>query len=118
MLQFTDVQAMDRAHRIGQKRTVNVYQLVTTNSIEEKTILLHEKKLAMSKAIVNTDNSSVYSMGTNRLLDIFEFQSESSSKPQPTSDFDSTLDSLVERYQDEYQSLSLQDFLSGFQHGP
>lgn len=31
-----DLQAMDRAHRIGQKRTVNVYRLITKSSIEEK----------------------------------------------------------------------------------
>uniref|UniRef100_A0A914SGQ8 Helicase C-terminal domain-containing protein n=1 Tax=Parascaris equorum TaxID=6256 RepID=A0A914SGQ8_PAREQ len=31
-----DLQAMDRAHRIGQKRTVNVYRLITEASIEQK----------------------------------------------------------------------------------
>ena len=114
----SDLQAMDRAHRIGQKRTVHVYQLVTMNSIEEKTMLLQEKKLAMSKAIVNTDNSSMYSMGTDRLLDIFQFRGESSTKPSATdasSDLEDTLDALVDRYQNEYQSLSLNDFLAGFE---
>eukprot|EP00536_Pseudo-nitzschia_multiseries_P001643 jgi/Psemu1/300894/fgenesh1_kg.21_\ len=114
----SDLQAMDRAHRIGQKRTVHVYQLVTMNSIEEKTMLLQERKLAMSKAIVNTDNSSMYSMGTDRLLDIFQFRGESSSSSKSSrgaSDLENTLDTLVEQYQDEYQSLSLRDFLTGFE---
>ena len=31
-----DLQAMDRAHRIGQKRVVNVYRLITRNTLEEK----------------------------------------------------------------------------------
>jgi len=109
----SDLQAMDRAHRIGQKRTVHVYQLVTMNSIEEKTMLLQERKLAMSKAIVNTDNSSMYSMGTDRLLDIFQTRTESSTSG--ASDFEDTLDALVDRYQDEYQSLSLNDFLAGLE---
>jgi len=31
-----DLQAMDRAHRLGQKRVVNVYRLITKNTLEEK----------------------------------------------------------------------------------
>ncbi|VEU43545.1 unnamed protein product [Pseudo-nitzschia multistriata] len=114
----SDLQAMDRAHRIGQKRTVHVYQLVTMNSIEEKTMMLQERKLAMSNAIINTNNSSMYSMGTDCLLDIFQFRSESASSAKSSHtdfDIDNTIDTLVERYQDEYKSLSLRDFLAGFE---
>ena len=35
-----DLQAMDRAHRIGQKKVVNVYRLITRNTIEEKIMKL------------------------------------------------------------------------------
>lgn len=31
-----DLQAMDRAHRIGQRKVVNVYRLITRNTLEEK----------------------------------------------------------------------------------
>lgn len=31
-----DLQAMDRAHRLGQKKTVNVYRLITRGTLEEK----------------------------------------------------------------------------------
>jgi SNF2 family DNA or RNA helicase len=37
-------QASDRAHRIGQKRPVTVYRLVTEGTIEEKILALHESK--------------------------------------------------------------------------
>jgi len=108
-----DLQAMDRAHRIGQKKTVNVYKLVTTDSIEEKIMKLHETKLAMSDAIVNAENSTLFSMGTDQLLDIFRFRSETADSNG--NDMDSTLDILVERYEEEYKNLSLDDFVGGFQ---
>ena len=31
-----DLQAMDRAHRIGQKKVVTVYRLITRGTLEEK----------------------------------------------------------------------------------
>lgn len=33
-----DLQAMDRAHRIGQKSMVNVYRLITEHTVEEKIV--------------------------------------------------------------------------------
>ena len=30
------LQAMDRAHRVGQKKVVNVYRLITRGTLEEK----------------------------------------------------------------------------------
>jgi hypothetical protein len=95
----------------GRKKTVNVYKLVTKDSIEEKVMLLHETKLAMSNAIVNAENSTMYSMGTDQLLDIFQV-SQRHVRPQ-NKGFD-LLDSLVERYEGEYESLNLVEFIHGF----
>ena len=44
-------QATDRAHRIGQKRNVTVYKLVTKDSIEEKVLKLQETKKEMFKKV-------------------------------------------------------------------
>ena len=33
-----DLQAQDRAHRIGQKKRVNVYRLVTEGTVEERIV--------------------------------------------------------------------------------
>jgi TATA-binding protein-associated factor len=33
---MNDMQAIDRAHRIGQKNTLNVYRLITKDTLEEK----------------------------------------------------------------------------------
>ena len=44
-----DLQAMDRAHRIGQKKVVNVYRLITRNTVEEKILGLQKFKLKTFK---------------------------------------------------------------------
>jgi len=47
-----DLQAMDRAHRIGQKREVKVFRFVTQESIEEKVVERAELKLQMDFAVI------------------------------------------------------------------
>jgi SNF2 family DNA or RNA helicase len=45
-------QAADRAHRIGQKRPVTVYRLVTANTIEEKIVKLHQEKRDLANSLL------------------------------------------------------------------
>ncbi|MGE4559670.1 MAG: DEAD/DEAH box helicase [Desulfobulbus sp.] len=52
-------QAADRAHRIGQKRPVTVYRLVTANTIEEKIVRLHQEKRDLANSLLEgTDVST------------------------------------------------------------
>ena len=48
-------QATDRAHRIGQKRTVSVYRLIAKDSVEEKIMQLSDKKRELVSNVLNTD---------------------------------------------------------------
>jgi len=47
-----DLQAMDRAHRIGQKKEVHVYRFCSENSIEEKVIEKAYKKLKLDALVI------------------------------------------------------------------
>ncbi len=47
-----DLQAMDRAHRIGQTKQVTVYRFVTENAIEEKVLERAAQKLRLDQLVI------------------------------------------------------------------
>lgn len=50
-----ETQAVDRTHRIGQKNNIFCYKIITKNTIEEKIILLQEKKKNLFDSIITDD---------------------------------------------------------------
>lgn len=53
-----DLQAMDRAYRIGQKNLVNVYRLITENTIQEKIIERQQVKLKWDNLVIQQAKNS------------------------------------------------------------
>ncbi|OCT52869.1 chromodomain-helicase-DNA-binding protein [Cladophialophora carrionii] len=47
-----DIQALSRAHRIGQKHKVLVFQLMTRESVEEKIMQIGRKKMALDHVLI------------------------------------------------------------------
>ncbi|MCU0867330.1 MAG: DEAD/DEAH box helicase [Planctomycetes bacterium] len=52
-----EMQAIDRAHRMGQQRTVHAYRLVCKGTVEEQVLELQAKKKALSDAILGGDGA-------------------------------------------------------------
>ena len=65
-------QAINRAHRIGQKQTVFVYKFITRESIEEKILKLQERKMAVAGEVVQSEESFFKSLSKDDLMSLFE----------------------------------------------
>ena len=52
-----EMQASDRAHRIGQDKPVFVYKYIMRDSVEEKILLLQERKRALVNQLIATETS-------------------------------------------------------------
>ena len=52
----SEMQALNRAHRIGQDKSVFVYRYITSNSIEEKISRLQEKKSKLADTFISSNN--------------------------------------------------------------
>ncbi|SCU81197.1 LAFA_0C03246g1_1 [Lachancea sp. 'fantastica'] len=122
-----DLQAMDRAHRIGQKKQVKVFRLVTDNSVEEKILERATQKLRLDQLVIqqgrgaannkevkkNDTKDALLTMIQHGAADVFNSNSEASSSkgtPQPNSagdvDGDLDLDALLSKSEDKTQSLN------------
>ncbi|MFK7969256.1 MAG: DEAD/DEAH box helicase [Bacteroidia bacterium] len=67
-------QAVDRSHRIGQKKTVFYYKFITENTIEEKILKLQQKKSRLSEDLITVDEDFYQSMSENEMADLLEMK--------------------------------------------
>jgi SWI/SNF-related matrix-associated actin-dependent regulator of chromatin subfamily A member 5 len=61
-----DLQAMDRAHRIGQKKPVSVFRFITQSTIEEKMIEKQALKLKLDSVIIQRGRAATKSQGFSK----------------------------------------------------
>ncbi|KAJ1817125.1 chromatin remodeling complex Adenosinetriphosphatase [Coemansia sp. RSA 2598] len=74
-----DLQAMDRAHRIGQTKQVYVYRFISEDTVEEKVLERAMQKLRLDQLVIQQGRLAQPSKGTSReqLLDMVQFGAES-----------------------------------------
>jgi len=67
-----EMQASDRAHRIGQDKPVFVYKIIARDTVEEKILQLQEKKRALVKSIISSEASFFKSLTQDDVKALFE----------------------------------------------
>lgn len=87
-----DLQAQDRAHRIGQRSDVSVFRLITNSPVEEKILSRASEKLNMSELVVEAgkfDKSSVEndnSLERKRLMEVLLTDFDSNTNKNDSND--------------------------------
>ena len=65
-------QASDRAHRIGQKSVVHVYKLILKDTIEEKIVLMQQRKKDLFDSIICEGEVDITKMSKEEILSLLE----------------------------------------------
>lgn len=106
-----DLQAMDRAHRIGQKNEVRVLRLMTVNSVEEKILAAARYKLNVDEKVIQAGKFDCKSTGQERkqmLQNILEQDNKDQEDDDETPD-DETVNQWIARSEEEYELFQRMD---------
>ena len=103
-----DLQAMDRAHRIGQKKEVQVFRFCTDGSVEEKVIEKAYKKLALDALVIQQGRlqENKKNLGKDELLAMVRFGAEKIFDSSSTTITDEDVDAIMARGEEETKALN------------
>ncbi|XP_073321439.1 probable global transcription activator SNF2L2 [Pagrus major] len=99
-----DLQAQDRAHRIGQQNEVRVLRLCTVNSVEEKILAAAKYKLNVDQKVIQAGMFDQKSSGHERrvfLQAILEHEEQNEEEDEVPDD--ETLNQMIARSEDEFE---------------
>ncbi|KAK7415200.1 hypothetical protein QQX98_006046 [Neonectria punicea] len=72
---YIEMQAVDRAYRIGQQKEVKVYRILTQETIEDRIVALQEKKKTIVEAALDeAESMKIGRLSTNELKFLFNAQ--------------------------------------------
>ncbi|OII77763.1 SNF2 family N-terminal domain-containing protein [Cryptosporidium andersoni] len=113
-----DLQAMDRAHRIGQKKPVYIYRLLHENTIEEKILERANLKLQLESAIIqqgklkgnnysktNQNNGNILSK--NELVTMIQYGANEILKTKDINITDDDIDTIISNSEERTKSLQV-----------
>eukprot|EP01006_Ploeotia_vitrea_P041475 TRINITY_DN66533_c7_g1_i3.p1 TRINITY_DN66533_c7_g1~~TRINITY_DN66533_c7_g1_i3.p1 ORF type:complete len:723 (+),score=404.39 TRINITY_DN66533_c7_g1_i3:198-2171(+) len=112
-----DLQAQDRAHRIGQKKQVYVYRLITESTVEEKIIQRAEIKLRMDAMVIQQGRlaNKKSKLGKDDMTDMIRFGADKIFRSKDSTMTDEDIDVILQRGKNKTAELSakLQEHTAG-----
>ncbi|CAO4375071.1 unnamed protein product [Caenorhabditis nigoni] len=105
-----DMQAQDRAHRIGQKKEVRVLRLITANSVEEKMLAVARYKLNVDEKVIQAGKFDQRSTGAERKLMLERIiQADEEEDEEEVVPDDETVNQMVARSEEEFNQFQSMD---------
>lgn len=106
-----DLQAQDRAHRIGQRNEVRVLRLMTVNSVEERILAAARYKLNMDEKVIQAGMFDQKSTGSERqqFLQTILHQDEEDGEEENEVPDDETINAMISRSEDELELFKKMD---------
>jgi SWI/SNF-related matrix-associated actin-dependent regulator of chromatin subfamily A member 5 len=102
-----DLQAQDRAHRIGQKKEVQVFRFVTENTIEEKVVERAQQKLKLDAMVVQSGRlKEKDKLSRDELLNAVRFGADKVFKSKDSSITDDDIDLILDAGKRKTQELN------------
>ncbi|KAH9454547.1 hypothetical protein MJO29_007489 [Puccinia striiformis f. sp. tritici] len=105
-----DLQAQDRAHRIGQKKEVRVLRLITSKSVEEHIMSKAQFKLDMDKKVIQAGRFDHKSSAEEREMFLRELLEDEDNEEEGDNELgDDELNEMLKRSDEEYEIFTEMD---------
>merc|ERR1712029_250695 len=107
-----DLQAQDRAHRIGQRNEVRVLRLMTVNSVEERILAAARYKLNMDEKVIQAGMFNQRSTGSERqelLQSILREEKDDDEDEENEVPDDETINQMLSRKEEEFELFQRMD---------
>merc|ERR1712203_1274730 len=106
-----DLQAQDRAHRIGQKNEVRVLRLMVVNSVEERILAAARYKLNMDEKVIQAGMFNQRSTGSERhqLLQSILRAEEDNEEEEDEAPDDEVVNQMIARSEEEFEQFQAMD---------
>ncbi|KAA1066756.1 hypothetical protein PGT21_023882 [Puccinia graminis f. sp. tritici] len=105
-----DLQAQDRAHRIGQKKEVRVLRLITSKSVEEHIMSKAQFKLDMDKKVIQAGRFDHKSSAEEREMFLRELLEDEDNEEEGDNELgDEELNEMLKRSDEEFEIFTEMD---------
>ncbi|CAG0914670.1 unnamed protein product [Notodromas monacha] len=97
-----DLQAMDRAHRIGQKKQVRVFRFITENTVEERIIERADMKLRLDRLVIQQGrlvDQKGKTLGKEEMLSMIRHGADHIFASKDSDVTDADIDAILDRSQ-------------------